>query len=486
MAASYSGGVCPRRPACRMLLLALGFFMLSAQAPAQQSSPQAIADELFAHADWQKAAQAYSALAASEPKNGLAWQNLGECYLQLHKFDQAVQAFGAASELNFRPVVNKVNVARVYAEMGDRDQSFKTLNEVVASGQGGRVRPFILGSSEFAKYRNDAQFNSILDAVAPCKSSDFRQFDFWVGDWEVQDPAGNVVGQNLVTLEQDGCLIIEHWKDAGGVQTGTSFNNYDIRDKKWHQLYLDNSGNAGAFPAMAGNFTGGKMVLLTDDKSTPLFRWTWYTLAPDRVRQMAEQSSDGQKTWQIFWDSVYVRKPSQTGKTGEPTAKALDQKEAAPHPCEHDPRYRAFDFWVGEWDVRPTGHPDAKPHQHSSIQRILGGCVIFENYTYEGGLYEGKSFNIFDVNSGKWHQTYVDSTGTSHEWEGEVRDNVMYYVGANLTSGGGRSWDKITYFKLDNGHVRHLSQRSKDGGKTWDTYFDGDYAPVQTPASAQQ
>jgi hypothetical protein len=487
MAASEYPGVCPARPARmlrRILILTLGIFSLCPQGLAQQASPQTIADELFAHSDWEKAAQAYSALTASDPKNGLAWQNLGECFLQLHKFDQAVQAFTAASEQNFRPLVNRVNVARAYAEKGDRDPAFKTLNEVVASGQGGRVRPFILSSTEFTKYREDAQFKSILEAIAPCKSPEFRQFDFWVGDWEVQDPAGNVVGQNLVTLEQDGCLIIEHWKDAGGVQTGTSFNYYDIRDKKWHQLYLDNSGNAGAFPAMAGDFTGGKMVLLTDEKSTPLYRWTWYTLVPDRVRQMAEQSSDGQKTWQIFWDSVYVRKSAKPGKSDAQSAKQLDQRDAALHPCENDRRYRAFDFWVGEWEVRPTGQPNAKP-QHSSIQRILGGCVIFENYTYEGSLYEGKGFNIFDVNSGRWHQTYVDSTGTFHQWDGEVRDNVMYYVGANLTSEGGRSWDKITYFKLDNGHVRHLSQRSKDGGKTWDTYFDGEYTPVNATASKQ-
>jgi tetratricopeptide (TPR) repeat protein len=301
-------------PLCKFLLLGLLCFVLSSQALAQQSSPQATADELFAHSEWEKAAQAYSGITASDPKNGLAWQKLGECFLQLHKFDLAVQAFSAASNLNYRPLVNKVNVARAYAEKGDRDQTFSTLDEVVASGQGGRVRPFILGSTEFAKYRDDARFKSILEAIAPCKSPEFRQFDFWVGDWEVQDPAGNVVGHNLVTLEQDGCLIIEHWKDAGGVQTGMSFNYYDIRDKKWHQLYLDNSGNAGAFPAMAGNVTDGKMVLLTDEKSTPLYRWTWYTLAPDHVRQMAEQTSDGQKTWQVFWDSVYVRKPAQASK----------------------------------------------------------------------------------------------------------------------------------------------------------------------------
>jgi hypothetical protein len=92
------------------------------------------------------------------------------------------------------------------------------------------------------------------------------------------------------------------------MQTGTSFNYYDIRDKKWHQLYIDNSGNAGAFPSMAGELNDQKMVLLTDESQGSVSRWTWYTVSPNHVRQMAEQSTDGKKSWQTTWDSIYVKK----------------------------------------------------------------------------------------------------------------------------------------------------------------------------------
>jgi hypothetical protein len=109
----------------------------------------------------------------------------------------------------------------------------------------------------------------------------------------------------MVTLEQDGCLLVEHWKSSSGKETGTSFNYFDVRDKKWHQLYIDNSGNAGAYPAMSGNLVGGKMVLISDEKQSPVFRWTWYVTKPSAVRQMAEQSDDGEKTWKVFWDSIY-------------------------------------------------------------------------------------------------------------------------------------------------------------------------------------
>jgi len=124
----------------------------------------------------------------------------------------------------------------------------------------------------------------------------------------VRSPAGPVVGTNDVTLEQEGCLIVEHWKSSEGVQTGSSFNYYDIRVMKWHQLYIDNSGNAGTFPAMAGTLQEGKMVLLTDEKDGTVSRWTWYTVKPGEVRQMAEQTTDGGKHWNTTWDSTYLKK----------------------------------------------------------------------------------------------------------------------------------------------------------------------------------
>lgn len=147
------------------------------------------------------------------------------------------------------------------------------------------------------------------NVTAPCQAPEYRKFDFWVGDWDVHAPNGGpTVGRNLVTIEQQGCLLVEHWTSSTAGQTGTSFNYYDVRDKKWHQLYLDNSGNAGAFPAMAGDLVDGKMVLITDETKSPVSRWTWYVLESGKVRQMAEQSTDAGKTWNIVWDSVYVKK----------------------------------------------------------------------------------------------------------------------------------------------------------------------------------
>ena len=289
-------------------------FLLVVSATAQQQTSMQTADAWFAQSQWERAAQAYAQITVKDPANGQAWQNLGECYVQMARFPEALQAFTAAAQQNFRPLMNKINVARVHAAMGNARRALDLLHEVAATGQAQRLRGFILGISEFQKLAGNAEYQQFLQAILPCQTAEYHQFDFWLGDWSVENPSGQKVGDNLVTREQDGCLLIEHWKSGRGVETGTSFNYYDINDKKWHQLYISNSGNAGAFPPMAGNLTGNKMVLLTDDKVSPIFRWTWYVISPGRVRQMAEQSNDSQKTWQTIWDSVYVDKVHQAGK----------------------------------------------------------------------------------------------------------------------------------------------------------------------------
>jgi tetratricopeptide (TPR) repeat protein len=281
--------------------------VLASWSAAQEKSAQDRADDLANASKFPEAAAAYRDITARDPSNAYCWTGLGNALLSLNQPDAALAAFDKAAALKFRPLVQQVNKARAYALKGSLSEVQATLRAIIATGNGGRVRAAILGAAEFATMKDQPQVRELITQMAACREPEFHQFDFWIGDWQVQDPAGNVVGANLVTRELEGCVLIEHWKDSTGVQLGSSFNYYDINDTKWHQLYLDNSGNAQSFPAMAGNLVDNKMVLLTDPSKPPLSRWTWYVIEPGKVRQMAEQSTDQGKTWQITWDSVYVK-----------------------------------------------------------------------------------------------------------------------------------------------------------------------------------
>jgi hypothetical protein len=143
----------------------------------------------------------------------------------------------------------------------------------------------------------------------PCNSAAHRQFDFWIGEWEVTDSTGGVVGHNRITAEYHGCVLREQWQ-ASGRHAGSSLNIYDRTRRIWHQTWVD---NGGLLLLLDGQFADGRMVLTgtrtTAAGATTLDRITWYVMDgdADRVRQVWEQSGDGGISWRVVFDGRYAR-----------------------------------------------------------------------------------------------------------------------------------------------------------------------------------
>ncbi len=80
-------------------------------------------------------------------------------------------------------------------------------------------------------------------ALPPCAAPEYRQFDFWLGDWNVYGPDGSLAGTNDVTREFDGCVVQEHWVATGPPpQRGSSFNTWSPVSRRWHQTWVDSTG----------------------------------------------------------------------------------------------------------------------------------------------------------------------------------------------------------------------------------------------------
>lgn len=139
-------------------------------------------------------------------------------------------------------------------------------------------------------------------------------------------------------------------------------------------------------------------------------------------------------------------------------------------PCAYAPEYRQLDFWIGEWDVTSSGAIAGE----NRIERILGDCVIYENWTGAQGV-SGKSFNIWDSTTKEWRQTWVDSSGTLTEYRGHFVDGTMAYLAEGLIPGPDgkltKTLQKMTFFD-QKGTVRQLGENSTDGGKTWTVAYD--------------
>jgi len=156
----------------------------------------------------------------------------------------------------------------------------------------------------------------------------------------------------------------------------------------------------------------------------------------------------------------------------------LAAADRASHPCENDPRYRAFDFWAGEWDVYVSGQLAGT----NVIERVSRACALLENWSGGGG--GGKSLNYFDPADGKWRQDWVGDGGQVTHYAGEAADGVMRMTGESHFPNGNKQLARGTWTRRPDGSVRQLLEGSRDGGKTWNVGFDGIYVKKGSPPPA--
>lgn len=147
---------------------------------------------------------------------------------------------------------------------------------------------------------------------------------------------------------------------------------------------------------------------------------------------------------------------------------------AKPPPACATDDYRAFDFWIGVWEVTAAGK--VQPEAVNRISREHAGCVLREDYTTKGG-YTGMSMSFYDAVQKKWHQTWMGVDGSALFIEGGLNDQGQMVLSNRNTPyyREGMPINRISWTPNKDGSVRQHWQASQDAGKTWSTVFDGLY-----------
>ncbi len=292
------------------LLTAIFFQGILAQAP-KLSPEMAAARQLITEKKWIEAEAAYSAILKTDAKNSSAWFFLGFAQHSQEKWVNAIEAFKKNVELANTPA-GMYKVAAGYARLNQKDEAFDWLEKALNSGAAFQAN--IEKDNDFDNIRSDARFTKMQKIVEqqrnPCMySPEARQFDFWLGDWDVF-VGGNKVGENLIEMDTQGCTLVENWKSARG-GTGKSLNVYDPSVKKWKQFYVGGQGGVFLFE---GDFREkDKHMYFTAEtigsngaKTMHIFEF--FDLPDKTVQQRWKQSTDEGKTWNTVWDSIYRKK----------------------------------------------------------------------------------------------------------------------------------------------------------------------------------
>lgn len=285
---------------------------------AQQSGPDAAqaaeANAAYEAKNWAKALPLYEAMVKAHPEIPRLWFRYGTCLQELGQTDRAVEVYQKALAAGTPPIFAEYSLATAYAQKKDTEKAFEHLEKAV---QAGYNKPDQFSSDPyFAALQSDARFKKLAEQVQrnlkPCAfTAENRQFDYWVGEWDVVTTQGAVpAGQSRIELILGDCVVLENWQSNGNPYSGKSYNMYNTALKRWEQYWVDNVGGNIFF---YGNLKDGNMDYYTDDMPQPdgskLRRHLQFLkLGPDTVRQFSQGSNDGGKTWTVEYDFTYNRK----------------------------------------------------------------------------------------------------------------------------------------------------------------------------------
>jgi hypothetical protein len=151
-------------------------------------------------------------------------------------------------------------------------------------------------------------------SAEPCTSAEYRQFDFWIGDWDAFKYTNPTVPTAHVRVERilDGCSLLETYDGASG-EKGRSFSIFDQTRGVWHQSWVT---NRGELLTIEGKLEDGAMVLAGADRTADgrqrMVRGTWKPVQGG-MRETAVTSLDGGATWTPWFDLLF-RQHAAAGK----------------------------------------------------------------------------------------------------------------------------------------------------------------------------
>lgn len=205
------------------------------------------------------------------------------------------------------------------------------------------VAPLALAAPAFAQDATDAPRH--------------RQFDFWVGEWQVQNrhiqpdgtwKDGDVTRARIVPV----CgkrAVLEEWAGpfSGSFMNGFSLRAFDPARNDWNLLLFwtsDSQGGRGSFGTLRGTFRHGRGEFFAG--SAPRFqRYSFSDGLPNSVRWDSATTNDNGITWKTDW----IMEFSRTRAAAEVTQDEFFAADWNAGALSTIPSARHLDWLVGEW-----------------------------------------------------------------------------------------------------------------------------------------
>ena len=151
---------------------------------------------------------------------------------------------------------------------------------------------------------------------------------------------------------------------------------------------------------------------------------------------------------------------------------AYSQDNSAP--CSA-PEASWLDFWIGSWDLEWINGEGKIETGSNTISKVLGSCVIEENFATADGSFKGKSLSLFDIRTRIWKQTWVDNTGSYLDFTGEKRGDSIIFSRTIIDKKGNEHTQRIVFYQISKEKLSWNWESSSDNGTTWNLLWKINY-----------
>jgi hypothetical protein len=322
----------------------------------------------------------------------------------------------------------------------------------------------------------------VPDAVQPpWDFPEARQFDFWLGEWRVN----NRFIQNDGTWQDDGFAhvriysildgkgVLEFWDGeirGGTPLRGFSLRYYDAEAQQWMLALNWPAPNRPNFGRLEGAFRHGRGEFFTTSADTAgtetISRYSFSDVSPDALRWDDGYSRDGGLTWRDNWVMEFTRTADEPRwpAPGEAFHTYVDGSRCTA------PEAEQFDAIEGRWEGTYTDADGTEGAAHLEAYRVLDGCAVFSLLAYEQ---DGRTYKAFEIRSflpgrREWVALRLDNrSGTGYVYEaGRFEEGTIDLV--EITGAEGEpDLTKTAWAALDGERLRFERATSGDGGETW-------------------
>lgn len=323
-----------------------------------------------------------------------------------------------------------------------------------------------------------------------CPSAEARAFDFWIGEWVVENRQQNPATPEDTTLYPtgvatdrvhailNGCAIVEHWEGYLAPDRhvlGFSVRTWNPETERWHVLLNWPAPDAPSFFEIEGSFDGDVANFVFPRPRGEYARYRFLDTTGDRPRWegAAADSTDG--PWRPFWVMQFTRRDPILGDTPHTGLSRTTER------CS-DERARAYDFLLGDWVGKETFFDDSENREQPIEVRtmsILEGCALVDHVTWGEGDEKKKAFRVrsFLPSENQWVQYSL--TQEKREFvrhEGKPSDGEHTLIRAMGTedrdetdSDDPPTLERMRWHQATDDNVIRETAVSADGGVTWRT-----------------